>query len=189
MAKIRDNVRMYGDLDSEVFLAPLGTTLPTTLDDPSGSFEAIGWITEDGVPFSREVDTTKLKGWQGSSTLRVKITSDEKMFSFSAMEEKPLVTELYFGHSSPTVTGAGSSQVAKMDIPTAAGVVERAAVIKYVDGGVTKFICCENVQITPDGEVPHKTDEGTVYGFNAEVVGDSFMLTNAAAYLEGSSSS
>lgn len=188
MTKVRSNVRMYGDLESEVSLAPLGTTLPTDLSIPA-DFEEVGWMTEDGVPFDRAVDVTKLKAWQGGTTLRVKITSDEKTFTFAAMEEKPLVTELYFGHEAPVVTGSPGSEIATMKVPESAGAVERAAVVKYVDGDVTKLYCFENIQITPNGEVPHTTADGTSYSFSAEVVGEMTIITNAPAYTETGSSS
>ena len=119
MAKNRDNVRMYGDLDSEVFLAPLATAGPEDSLTVPAAFTEVGWCTEDGVPFGREVDVTDLLGWQGGTILRTKITSDKKSFTFAAMEEKPLVTELYFGHGAPVVTGTGPAAMYCLRCPCA----------------------------------------------------------------------
>ncbi|WP_053386999.1 phage tail tube protein [Leucobacter japonicus] len=180
MAKNRDNVRVYGDLESEVFLAPKGSTLPTTLTDPETPFESLGWLSEDGISLTVSTDSEKFKAWQGGATLRVKVTSTEKTITFQALEETPGVTELYYDHAAPVVT----TGVAKIDLPEGIGTVERAAVFKFVDGGVTKFLCCELIQITERGDLPHTNSDMTMYEFTAEIVGDSFILTNAPSYTE-----
>lgn len=185
MAKNRDNVRVYGDLESETYLAPKGSTLPTTMSDPIDPFESMGWLSEDGIDLEVATDSTKFKGWQGGATLRVKVTSTEKTIKFQCLEETPGVTSLYFDHAKPVVSGTGPTAVAKIDLPEAIGTVERAAVFKFVDGGVTKLLCCELIQITERGTISHKNDDMTMYEFTAEIVGDAYILTNNPAYLEG----
>lgn len=180
MAKNRDNVRVYGDLDSEVYLAAKGSTLPTTLAEPAAPFASLGWLSEDGIDFEVATDSTKFKGWQGGATLRVKVTSTEKTIKFQALEETPGVTELYFDHAAPTV----ATGVARIDLPEGIGTVERAAVFKFVDGSVTKYLCCELIQITERGTISHKNDDMTMYEFTAEIVGESYILTNAPAFVE-----
>lgn len=187
MTKNNDNIRVYGDLTSEVFLAAKGTVLPTTLTgDPTG-FKGLGWVSEDGVNLSVSTDVEKFKGWQGGATLRTKVTSVEKTFSVTALEEAPAVTELYWGHAPVTpanVTGTGANKVAKIDLPQGIGTVERAAVIRFVDGGVQKWLCCTNVQVSDRGEVPHTNSDMTAYEFTFDIVGESYILTNAPAFTE-----
>jgi hypothetical protein len=178
MAKNYDNIRAYGDLDSEVFLAPVGSTLPTTLTDPTTPFEALGWLSEDGVSLAISTDVEKFKGWQGGATLRTKVTSTEKSISIQALEETPGVTELYYGHGAPVVT----TGVARVDLPEGIGTVARAAVFKFVDGGVTKLLCCERVEVTDREELSHTNSSMTMYGFTLEIIGDSYILTDAPAY-------
>jgi len=173
-----DNIRVYGDLDSEVFLAPLGSTLPTTLTDPTTPFEALGWLSEDGVSLAISTDVEKFKGWQGGATLRTKVTSTEKSISIQALEETPGVTELYYGHGAPVVT----TGVARVDLPEGIGTVARAAVFKFVDGGVTKLLCCERVEVTDREELSHTNSSMTMYGFTLEIIGDSYILTDAPAF-------
>ena len=182
MAKNYDNVRVYGDLDSEVFLAPLGSTLPTTLADPTTPFAALGWLSEDGVSLAVSTNVEKFKGWQGGTTLRTKVTSTEKSISMQALEETPGVTELYYGHGAKTVTGTGDAAVARVDLPEGIGTIARAAVFKFVDGGVTKFLCCERVEVTDREELSHTNSSMTMYGFTLEIIGDSYILTDAPAF-------
>jgi hypothetical protein len=181
VAKNGDNIRVYGDLDSEVYFAPVGSTLPTTLEEPAAPFEAIGWLSEDGVSLSVSTDVEKFRGWQGGATLRTKVTGTEKTITIQALEETPGVTELYYGHGAPTVT----TGVARVDLPEGINSVARAAVFKFVDGDVTKYLVCEKVEVTGRGEVPHTNTGMTVYEFTLDILGDSYILTNAPAYLEG----
>ena len=179
MAKNYDNIRAYGDLDSEVFFAPVGSTLPTTLTDPTTPFEAVGWLSEDGVSLAVSTDVEKFKGWQGGSTLRTKVTGTEKTISIQCLEETPGVTELYFGHDAPVVT----TGVARVDLPEGIPTVARSAVFKFVDGGVTKFLCCERVEVTDREELAHTNTGLTMYGFTLDILGDSYILTDAPAYV------
>lgn len=185
MAKNYDAIRVYGDLDSEVWFAPKGTPLPTAITtDPTDPFWAVGWISEDGVSLSVSTDVEKFKGWQGGTTLRTKVTSTEKTIKLQALEETPGVTGLYYGHGDPTVTGTGATALAKVDLPESIPTIERAMVAKFVDGGVEKWLCCELVQITDRGEVPHQNASMTLYEFTLEIIGDSYILTNAPAFTE-----
>lgn len=175
-----DNIRAYGDLDSEVFFAPLGSTLPTTIaTDPASPFAAVGWLSEDGVSLAISTDVEKFKGWQGGTTLKTKVTGTEKTISIQCLEETPGVTELYYGHGAPVVT-AGTARV---DLPEGIGTVARAAVFKFVDGGVTKYLVCERVEVTDREELAHQNASLTTYGFTLDIIGDSYILTNAPAYL------
>jgi hypothetical protein len=179
VAKDYNAIRVYGDLDSEVYFAPKGSTLPTTLADPTTPFDAVGWLSEDGVSLNISTDVTKFKAWQGGSTLRTKVTSTEKSFKIQCLQETPGVTELFFDHGAATVAGG----VAKIDLPEGIGTVERTAVVKFIDGDVTKFLCCETVQVTARGELAHKNSEMTAYELTLEIIGPSYILTDAEAYI------
>lgn len=181
--KNRDNIRAYSDLDGEIFLAHKGSTLPLTLTDPTTPFAPVGWITDGGVEEELSTEVKKSKAWQGGTTVRVRVTSTEKTVKFAAMEETPFVTALYYDHGEPVVTGTGAEKIARVDLPEAVGTVERAAVIKYVDGGVTKMHCIELIQVSERGTVVANSEDETIYEFTADIVGESYWLTNNPAYL------
>lgn len=184
MAGTYDNVRVYGDESSEVFFAPKGSTLPVAIDtDPAAPFEAIGWLGQSGIPLNVSTDIQKYKAYQGGQTVRTKVTSTEKSFAIECLEEAPGVTELYFDHGVATVTGVGAAAVARIDLPASIGTVERAAVVKFVDGGIEKWLCCPLVQVTDRQEIPHTNEEMTVYRFTLEIIGDAYILTNNPAYI------
>jgi hypothetical protein len=179
-----DNIRVYGDLDSEVFFAPKGSTLPLAITaDPVAPFWAVGWLSEDGVSLEVSTDVEKFKGWQGGTTLRTKVTGTEKTITIQALEETPGVTGLYYGHGDATVTGTAGDQVAKLDLPAAIPTIQQAAVFKFVDNGVEKWLCCELVEIAGRGTLAHQNSSMTTYEFTLDILGDSYILTNAPAYL------
>lgn len=178
-----DNIRIYGDLESEVLLGALGTVLPTDLTTVDPDFKALGWLGEDGVPLTVSTNVEKFKGWQGGTTLRTKVTSTEKSFTVQALEENPLVFELFYDSKPATVSGVGPARVAKIDLPGGIGTVSRAAVIKYVDGGVDKWLCCPRVEVGDRGDVPHTNAGMTIHEMTFEIIGDAYILTNAPAFV------
>ncbi|EYT56027.1 hypothetical protein H490_0103900 [Leucobacter sp. UCD-THU] len=184
MGKNLSNVRVYGDLDTEAYFAPKGSTLPVTLTEPEAPFNSVGWLSEDGIDLDLTAEVTKFKGMQGGTTIRTKVVSSEKSFKVQCLEESPLVTAMFYGHGAPTVTGTGASAVARIDLPEAIPMVERSAVIRFVDNGIEKFLCCDLVQATERGTVPHKNTDMTVYEITFEIIGDCYILTNSPAYLE-----
>lgn len=182
MAKNYDNIRIYGDLESDVFLAPLGTTLPTTLEDPPDPFDSLGWISEEGVNLTVSTNVEKFRGWQGGSVLRTKVTSTDKNFTVQALEEKRLTSELYFGHGDPTLTGVAPNQVARLDLPEGIGTIARAAVCRFKDDGVNKLLCCEKVEVTERGELAHQNSSISIYEFTLEIIGAAYILTDSPAF-------
>lgn len=179
MTKVADNAHFWGDADSGVFFAPLGSTLPTTLTDPTTPFEEIGWLSEDGIDLEVSTDVKKVKGYQGGATVRTRVTGTEKGFKIQCLEDTPLVAELFWGATAPTVT----TGVAKVDLPDGMPTVARAAVIKLHDGTSTRFYCLERVEATDRGTVSHKNTDETVYEISFEIIGDAYILTNEAAFV------
>lgn len=78
-------------LDAVVLTAPIATALPTTLlatSDlaiPSG-FKALGWHTEDGLQWSREVENSELTGHGSSEPLRSDARRVNNTLEVTAME-------------------------------------------------------------------------------------------------------
>lgn len=177
-----DNIRIYGDLESEVFLGPLGTALPEDFTDLDPLMDALGWLAEEGVPVTLATSVEKFRGWQGGGVLRTKVTSTDKGFTVQALEESPVVTELYWAHEPATITGAPGAQIARLDLPEAIPTVSRCAVIKFKDGGVDKWLCCEKVEVTERGDLAHVGSGMTIYEMTMEIIGAAYIITNNPAY-------
>lgn len=182
---VKDNIRYWSDLEGAVFWGPLGTPLPETpFEELNEAFEAIGALTEDGPSEGVSVDVEKLKIWPGGQTARVKTTGTEKTFAFTAVEEKPVVTKLFWDAGAITVSGTGETQFAEYDIPESFGTVEGAMVAVFRDGDNIKVRKMEKCQVSDRGDVSNGTSDPTSYELTVDVIGKDSVMTTSAAFLE-----
>lgn len=174
MAKVYDNVRVYGDLDSAVYVAPKGSTLPTTLDAPASPFEELGWLSEDGINENRSEDAQTFRAYQGGTIVRRKKTSVEDSITFQCLEETAAVLGLRYAGQTPEVaTGVATIHVTNQtkDDP-------RAFVIDVVDGDYTKRYAIP-VGYVGSGTVAHSNSAMTVYEFTITIQGDYDIITDS----------
>lgn len=179
MSKTLGNIRVYGDSASGVWVAPKGTTGPTTLAAPSGTYKELGWLSEDGVDNDRSEESTKFKGWQGGGIVRVKSTSVEDTWRFQCLEETATTLGLLYKGQVPTVaTGVGTITVTNQVVTD-----ERAWVIDVVDGSVTKRYVIPSGVAQLTSAIAHKNDDMTVLEFTVTAQGDYFVLSNNSAVI------
>jgi hypothetical protein len=177
MAKTYDNIRIYGDLDSGVWVAPKGTEGPADLDAPTG-FEELGWLSEDGISFERSEDATTHRAYQGATIVRRKKTSVEDSFTFQCLEETAETLGLYYSGQTPVVTGTGESAIATITVADQARSDERAFVVDVVDGDVVKRYVIPSATVS-GGTVAHSNADMTVYEFTGTIQGDYTIITNS----------
>lgn len=80
-------------------VAPIITTLNATggqIEVPE-QYESVGWISEDGLTFTREREISDVRGWGSGSFLRRDIQSEDHGIQFAALETKRLTHELRAG--------------------------------------------------------------------------------------------
>ena len=177
MAKDRTLVRIYGDDASGVWVAPKGTTGPTTLTAPGVGYVEAGWLSEDGVDLDRSEDVSEFKAWQGGTTLRKKVTSVEDSFKFTCLEENAVTLGLYYkGVTKTTATGVDTFAITNQAVSD-----ERAWVVDFVDGTVTKRLVVPSGEVTGRATVSHKNADMTMYEFTVTIYGAYSILKTAAA--------
>ena len=181
-----DNVRIFGDLRDAIWLAPVGTALPTSLEDDLPSpWIAVGWLSEDGITYEPSTDVEKFKAHQGGATVRTKVTSTEKTLGFTMLESNPLTRKIYENASDPVTVSEG---VARMDLKESIGVVEFAAVVQNYDetptGDVAEFMCIERLAIGERGETTLSNADIRGFEVTGDVLGQSYILTNAPSIVE-----
>jgi len=174
MAKDLANVRIYGDESSGVHVAAKGTTAPVDLATPTG-FTEVGWLSEDGVDLDRNEDSATFNAWQGGKVVRKKTTSVDDTFKFQALEENATTVGLFYKGQAPVVTGG----VAKITVTNQILSDERAWVVDFVDGAVTKRLVIPNGEVTGRASVPHKNTDMSIYEFTVTIYGDYFIYSNA----------
>lgn len=176
--KNENNARIYGDLESAVYVAEKGTDGPTDLETPTG-FVELGWLSEDGISFDREEDATTHRAFQGATVIRRKTTTVDDSFTFQCLEETATVLGLYYKGQKASVEGG----VATIEVTNQTRQDDRAFVVDLVDGGVTKRYVVPAGSVST-GSLAHSNSEITVYEFTVAILGDYKVITNAAAVTE-----
>lgn len=180
----KSNVRIWSGMEGAVFWGPKGTPLPATpFEELNAAFKPVGALTEDGPGEGLSVETNKIKGWPASVPLRTKPTATEKTFKFTALEEKELVTRLFYGHGEVVVSGTGAERFARYDIPDSIGTVEGAMVVIFEDDGQLKMRCMELVQVSERGDVSNGTEDPSGYELTVDNIGLDYVMTTQASYL------
>lgn len=177
----KDDVRVWASEGGAVFYAPKGTPLPETWDEElNAAFQPVGILSEDGLTEGLSVDTNKIKGWPGGMTVRVTNTSTEKTIGFTMLENSPLAAKLYWGADDPVVAGTG----ARIDIPSAIGVVEGTFVLEKHDGDTVERRCLELGQVSERGDQEANSEDAAGKEVTLESVGEDYILTNAASFVD-----
>lgn len=179
MARNYDNVHIYSDEESAVYVADKGTTAPTGLEAPAAGWTEVGWLSEDGISLDRSEDATTFRAFQGATVVKRKTTSVEDTFTFQCLEENAVVLGLVYKGEAPTVTGTGAAAVAEYNVTNQTRQDDRAFVIDLVDGEVTKRYVIPVASVTT-GTVAHSSADLTVYEFTGTIVGDYLVRTNGA---------
>jgi len=69
-----------------IYAAPVGTTLPTNATSSlNAAFNALGYVSEDGLTNGGDRETEKIKAWGGDTVLSL-LTSKDDTFSFTLLE-------------------------------------------------------------------------------------------------------
>lgn len=176
MAKDRTNIRIYGDDASAVYVAPKGTTGPTTLAAPGVGFVELGWLSEDGIDLDRDANVVEFNGFQGGAVVRTKKTSVKDTFKFVCLEETATTLGLaYAGVVPTTATGVDTFAITNQTTSD-----ERAWVADLVDGAITKRLVVPSGEAELTGTIAHKNSDMTMYEFTVTIYGDYDILKTAA---------
>ena len=179
------NARIYGSESDSIYLAPIGTTLPTTLNGPLDSaFEDVGWLNEDGITETATGSKTALRGHQGGNVVRSIVEESGTTVSFTALESKAQTQSLRYDEKAVTVTGGVRTATRGAGQKVSA----RAAVIDIFDADdvtVKERHIIERFEIVPDGDRVFVSSDISGFPFLGEIVGDYTSIASTSASLLG----
>lgn len=174
------NLRSFGDMDSDVFVGPLGTVKPSGKADLAASpWDVLGWLGEDGAEEGYSVDVTKFKLFQGGKTGRTKANGTEKTMQVTAAESNPVVFELFYGTTKPATVSGG---IAEIEIPEGAGTVARTVAFLYTDGELWYIRYNTRAEVTDRGSVTYSNSELSTRQMTFDLIGKDSWLTNDPAF-------
>lgn len=144
-----------------IFTAPIGTKLPTTAkEDLDQAFQNLGYISEDGVTNTPEIDSEGKKAW-GGDTVATAFNGKTDQFAYTLIEALRLeVLKEVFGKDNVQGTlEAGLSIKANQSEPE-----EHVIVIDQIfRGGVLSRHVVPRAKVTAIDEISYK--DGDLVGF------------------------
>lgn len=148
-----------------VYVAPKGTTLPASaVADLAEAFEAMGYISEDGVVNSLERTSENIKAWGGDIVLSPQ-TEKLDTWAMTFIESlSPTVLGQIFGSDnvSGTLQSGLTVKANSKELDHSVWVIDM-----LMNGGYKKRVVIPNGQITATGEVTYA--DNSAVGFNATI--------------------
>lgn len=95
MTLATDEIFIAGN--GRLYVAPEGTTAPTSLLSALGDFVDLGYLTEDGAKWTDAKTTNDVRPWQSFYPVRTHITERTGSLEFTVMQHNRATIELGFG--------------------------------------------------------------------------------------------
>lgn len=168
------NAEIYGgDLDM-VAIAPFGTELPVGMVDLKAPFKDLGWLSEDGIDWEDEIDTTDVPGHQGGKIV-IKIPSNvSRTFKFQCLEETALTVGLRYPGWKPTEIASASSEPASWGGAVPGPTMDPHAYVidmhSITNSGHRKRYVVPNGVVTETATISNKRSDATLYEFTVEAL-------------------
>lgn len=167
-----DNARIYGSENDCIYLAPLGTTVPTDIDSPlDAAFEDVGWLHSDGITESQTGSVEKIRGHQGNGVVRTRINEPGTTISFTALETKDQTNSLRYVESDVTTADG----VRKATRGAGQKIATRVAVIDVFDADndeVKERFVIPRFEVSPNGDRQMVNSDIAGFPFVGEIIGE-----------------
>ncbi len=152
-----------------VFVAPVGTPLPTSTSDPlDPAFVCLGFVGEDGLVEANESSTEKITAW-GGATVKVVRTESSVTHTLTLIESgRSDVLRTVYGDDNVVTVEATATEGTKHTVKvTSEQVPSKSWVYDMADAGNDIRLVCPEGQLKSLGEIEY-VDAG-VTGFEVEV--------------------
>ena len=148
-------------IGGSVYRAPIGTTLPTdatsTLNE---AFKCLGYVSEDGLTNTTELETENIKEWGGATVLNVQ-TSKDDTWSMTLIEAMNIdVLKMVYGDSNVTGSLDGGIVISANNTPQAPASYVFEMI--YNDNAI-KRVVLPNAYVTEVGDITYVANEAVGY--------------------------
>lgn len=173
MAVDASRARIFGSDSDAIYLAPVGTILPTTIDgELDEAFEDVGWLHSDGITETPTGSKTDIRGHQGARVVRTRIETPGTTIAFVALESKPQTKALRYDEKAVDTSVSGVRRTTR---GSGQKVSARAAVVDVFDADdvtVKERWVFDRIEISADGDRVFVNNDIAGFPFLAEVIGD-----------------
>lgn len=174
------------NVSGAVYVGTIGTaTQPTDATTSLSGFTCLGYVSEDGLENSNEMDVSEIKAWGGSIVYR-SLNGLDDTFSFALIESKNAdVLKAVYGDSNVSVDGNGEI---KVDV-VAEDPQEKIWVFELaLRGGIAKRIIIPDGAVTAREAITYNDSDAIAYGITVSAYPDSNGKTHIE-YIEGATPS
>ncbi len=173
----RKNHLIRKALEGSVFVAPVTADAITDLTDdadkllkalPSG-YEDVGWLSDDGAQFSRDVDTSDITAWGSVEPVRSDVTQDTTTLQIACLETKKVTIGLYTGADMSAVTADATTGEVRIEKRARPGIQDfrvLAIGVDLTDAGelyVARFLPRARVTDYDDQNLQSSDDEPVTF--------------------------
>lgn len=170
------------NISGAVFVAPIGTTLPTDATTALDSaFVCLGYVSEDGLTNNNEMDVSAIKAWGGAIVYR-SLTELDDNFALTLIESENVdVLKAVYGDANVTTDANDTTKVEVIaeDPQEKVWVFELA-----LRGGKAKRIVIPDGAVTAREAITYNDSDAIGYGITVSAYPDSDGKTHIE-YLEG----
>lgn len=153
-----------------IYVAPKGTTLPTSTADALTGFEGLGYCSDDGLTNGTNLEVQKIKAWGGDTVLVIQ-SSKEDTFTFKLIEVKN-VDVLSFVYGSSNVSGDLESgitiNVNNTDVEEVSIVIDM-----IMSDNTAKRIVIPTAKISEVSDIVYGDEEAVGYETTVDCIPDS----------------
>jgi hypothetical protein len=169
MAGSTANPRIW--VNADVYTAALGTTAPTDVTTAwSGSWSALGLLSEDGMTETRDMTVTDYFAW-GGGMIRTTRSKFKRTLKIKALEDNATVWGLVNPGSTKSASGGVTTRSVKIQQPD-----KRAFGIETKDGSITRRIVVPQGEIIEVGPVTSADSSIAMYELPIHVYADAAGL-------------
>lgn len=166
------NARIFGSDSDSIYLAPIGTPLPTSIDAVLDvAFEDVGWLHSDGITEAFTGSKSEIRGHQGNRVVRTRMDTPGTTVGFHALESKPQTKSLRYIESAVVVADG----VRQSTRSPGQKVSARAAVIDIFDADdvtVKERWVIARLEIAADGDRVFANSDIAGFPFLGEIISD-----------------
>lgn len=157
-------------LSGAVYVAPVGSTLPTSTSSAlDAAFKNLGYVSDNGLSNNNSRTSEKIKAWGGETVLNSQTEFvDEFKFTLLEVMNEDVLKTIY---GSGNVTTSSGETVVKVNSTQPA---EYAWVFEMVlKGNTAKRIVVPSASMTALEEIAYKDNEASGYGVTIGATPDS----------------
>lgn len=147
-----------------IYVAPVGTTLPTDAGsalDPA--FTTLGYLSDDGVSLGADTTSEDIRAWQSKAPVRTVITEKTLTLGFQMIEFSPATTALYFDQDLPVEQSGAFA----LEVRSDGGGKQYAVVIDTRDGDVLVRYCFPRATLSSNEDI--EIVAGSAQGLGVEL--------------------